>query len=152
MYDKSVFNRVVCAAFFALCVFLLAASCSRSSSRERAIEIGERMFVGQVNNIYLNAERYMGRTIKLEGVFNREQWEGQTHYFVIRTGPGCCGDDGKVGFEVRWTEDQRPYPAHDSWVEAVGTLQAYRSGSASLLYLDLSSLSVLNRRGREFVN
>ena len=149
MNGKSVFNMALGAGF--LCIAFLAAGCARSNSQDGIVNIGERVFIGQVNDIYQNAERYLGRTIKLEGIFTREQWDGQTLHFVIRNGPGCCGDDGKVGFEVRWADGQRQYPAHDSWVEAVGTLQSYRSDGSAFLYLDLSSLSVLNRRGRESV-
>jgi uncharacterized membrane protein YcgQ (UPF0703/DUF1980 family) len=117
------------------------------------IEIKEKMFLAQVNDVYLNPEDYLGKTIKLEGLFKEEQGYDKSYCFVLRYGPGCCGNDGNVGFEVAWAkEDTQPYPAVDSWVEATGKLKTYEEdGYNQYLYLDLSSLNVLSKRGAETV-
>jgi uncharacterized membrane protein YcgQ (UPF0703/DUF1980 family) len=112
------------------------------------------MFMAQVNDIYLNADDYFGKTIKLEGIFKQTPYiEGQEQFcFVIRYGPGCCGNDGNVGFEVAWNgENVKPYPAVDSWVEAEGVLKYYEEEGYRLSYIDLSSLNVLTKRGAETV-
>ena len=126
---------------------LLMAGCSPTAD---IIEIRERMFIGQVNEIYMNADVYIGKTIKLEGVFLREHWEWQDYNFVVRYGPGCCGDDGLVGFQVAFAENQS-YPQADSWVQAVGELKFNHIGDSSNLYLELSSITVMDTRGEEFV-
>ena len=117
------------------------------------VEIKEKMFATQVSDVYINAKDYLGKTIKLEGVFKREKYsDGEEPYnFVIRYGPGgCCGTDANIGFEVKWEKNHaRPYPAAESWVEAEGELKMYDDGY--YLYLDLASLTVLNRRGAETV-
>ena len=120
------------------------------------IEIREKMFATQVSDVYLNAEDYLGKTIKLEGLFKSELYYGkdEPYCFVIRYGPGgCCGMDANVGFEVAWAkENAKPYPVVDSWVEATGVLKTYEEdGYANYLYLDLSSLNVLSKRGAETV-
>ena len=118
------------------------------------IEIRERMFLTHINEIYLNAGDYLGKTIKLEGIFKIEQYEKESVFFVLRYVPdGCCGGRGFAGFEVRTAANNlsRQIPANDSWVEAVGVLREYRAGLNKYLYLELSSLNVLNRRGAEFV-
>jgi uncharacterized membrane protein YcgQ (UPF0703/DUF1980 family) len=118
------------------------------------VEIKEKMFIAQINDVYLNSEDYLGKTIKLEGIFMQDEGYDKTYSFVIRYGPGCCGTDGNAGFEVAWAKDQsKPYPAVDSWVEAIGVLKTYEEedGYMPYLYLDLSSLNVLNKRGAEFV-
>jgi len=122
-------------------------------SAKGVVEIKEKMFLAQVNDVYLNPEDYLGKTIKLEGIFKEEQGHEKSYCFVIRYGPGCCGNDGNAGFEVAWTkEDERPYPAVDSWVEATGELKSYEEdGYSRYLYLDLSSLNVLSSRGAEMV-
>ena len=120
------------------------------------IEITEKLFISQVNDVYLNTNDYLGKTIKLEGIFKTEQYQerDEPYYFVVRYGPGCCGTDGNAGFEVAWTGDiKRPYPAPDSWVEAMGVLDVYEEdGQIGYLYLNLSSLTVLSKRGAEFVS
>ncbi|MDR0451845.1 MAG: hypothetical protein LBH15_02245, partial [Treponema sp.] len=70
------------------------------------VEIKEKMFIAQTNDVYLNPEDYMGKTIKLEGLFKTETgYDEQAAYcFVLRYGPGCCGFDGNAGFEVAWDE------------------------------------------------
>jgi len=124
-------------------------------SDKGVIEIKEKMFISQVNDVYLNPDDYLGKTIKLEGLFKMNQDYDKSYCFVLRYGPGCCGYDGNVGFEVSWNKDkekEKPYPGEDSWVEATGELKTYEEdGYNKFLYLDLVSLNVLNKRGQETV-
>ena len=122
-------------------------------SKKEVIEIKEKMFISQVNDVYLNKEDYLGKTIKLEGLFKMEEAYDKMHCFVLRFGPGCCGYDGAVGFEVIWDkEKEKSYPGEDSWVEATGELKTYNEADyVDCLYLDLVSLNVLNKRGSETV-
>ncbi|MDR3302759.1 MAG: metal ABC transporter permease [Spirochaetaceae bacterium] len=121
------------------------------------IEIKEKMFIAQTNDVYLNPDEYLGKTIKLEGLFKREQFTGskEDHCFVLRYGPGCCGSDGNAGFEVAWDKEagiDKPYPAPDDWVEAVGTLKHYDEDGYPYLYLALAQINTLEERGAEFVS
>jgi Predicted membrane protein len=113
-------------------------------------EIREKMFIAQTNEIYYNAKDYLGKIIKYNGVFNvyGDSEAGQVFYSVIRYGPGCCGDDGNVGFEVMWDSE---YPNHNDWVEAIGILEEYEEGGNKYLRLSLTSLTVLPTRGEEYV-
>ncbi|MCL2043725.1 MAG: hypothetical protein FWG89_06265 [Treponema sp.] len=133
-------------------LLVLTAGCTRAEnegSQNRVIEITERMFIGQVNNIYINRADYLGKTIKIEGIFIQSEHEGNLLNFVGRNGPNCCGDDGFIGFEVSWDRNREHYPEHDSWVEASGILKEdYQN---NYIYLELISLTVLERRGREQV-
>jgi hypothetical protein len=118
------------------------------------IEIKEKMFIAQTNDVYLNPEDYLGKTIKLEGLFKSETGYNNTYCFVIRYGPGCCGYDGNAGFEVAWDNPgpgQEKYPEEDAWVEAVGMLDSYDEDGYPYLYLSLASLTVKQTRGAEFV-
>jgi zinc transport system permease protein len=117
------------------------------------VEIKEKMFLAQTNDVYLNAEDYLGKTIKLEGLFKQEQSEYGDYCFVLRYGPGCCGSDGNAGFEVAWESRDKDikYPSVDNWVEATGVLKTYEEDGYPYLYIALSSLNVLDKRGAEFV-
>ncbi len=114
------------------------------------IEIKEKMFVAQTNDVYYNPEDYLGKTLKYEGLFDAydDPSNGQTYYAVIRYGPGCCGIDLNAGFEVLW---DREYPTPNDWVEAVGILEEYEENGQKYLRLALSSLTVLPVRGAETV-
>ncbi|MDR2257668.1 MAG: hypothetical protein LBE14_00810 [Treponema sp.] len=131
------------------------------------LEIREKMFIAQTNDVYLNPEDYMGKTIKLEGLFKIDQYVGaeKEYCFVLRYGPGCCGNDGSAGFEVAWGRPQPyagpetvktlpsgpAYPAVDAWVEVVGVLDTYEEDGYPYIYLDLVSLTEKEDRGADFV-
>jgi uncharacterized membrane protein YcgQ (UPF0703/DUF1980 family) len=139
---------VVAALFAASSVF-----CEGNTAQPRKIvEIKEKMFIAQTNDVYLNSDDYMGKTIKLEGLFKREKSGVKEYFFVIRYGPGCCGYDGSAGFEVAWKSNaKKSYPSEDDWVEAVGTFGTYYENGYPFYYIALESLTVLTKRGAEYV-
>ena len=142
---------------------LLITSCGNERNGRAGtgvVEIRENMFITQINAINLNPRDYIGRTIRLEGMFRHFQWDGNNMYFVIRTTPGCCEDFGEIGFRVTWKPDYqgfddgsdgKTYPTRDDWVEAQGVLNYFERFGQPMLYIALSELNVLERRGREFV-
>jgi len=155
---KSLRNSLSFIVIIIAAATLFFVSCSGTKKTDGSntdiVEIKEKMFIAQVQDIYNNAEDYLGKTIKLEGVFkNEKSYDGDQYCFVIRYGPGCCGNDGIVGFEIKWDENNaKPYPKADSWVESTGILRQYEmDGYADYLYLDLISLNVLSKRGAETV-
>jgi hypothetical protein len=117
------------------------------------VEIKEKMFIAQVNDVYLNPDDYVGKTIKLEGLFMTQDNGSYIppYYFVIRYGPGCCGNDGNAGFEVIWDKQEPVYPQDNEWVEAVGVFGSYEEDGYPYYCISLSSLKVLEERGQEFV-
>jgi zinc transport system permease protein len=162
------------AALVSIVAILLLVGCNNNSSTTSAapaaksveeyslspadLEIREKMFIAQVNDVYLNSDDYMGKIIRLEGLFRYETADDRTYHFVVRNGPGCCGSDGLVGFEVCWTVPgqptvgvTRPYPKFDDWVVAQGVLKEYDEYGYPFLYLALSDLKVLDVRGEAFV-
>ncbi|MDR0375285.1 MAG: metal ABC transporter permease [Treponema sp.] len=125
-----------------------------SETRSETIEIKEKLFISQVNDVYLNPEDYFGKTIKLQGLFKSQPYVDKNYYFVIRYGPGCCGNDGNAGFEVAWDDSltlQPQYPKEDEWVEATGVLKSYEEDGFPYLYIALTSLTLPDARGAEFV-
>ena len=73
------------------------------------IQIGEKMFIAQCNDIYVNAPDYIGKIISLEGLYKRSEYPFQgrivVEQYVMRYGPGCCGNDGSAGFEIDYNGD-----------------------------------------------
>jgi uncharacterized membrane protein YcgQ (UPF0703/DUF1980 family) len=118
------------------------------------LEIKEKMFIAQTNDIYFNAKDYLGKTIKYEGMFQEHTVPetGVTYRSVIRYGPGCCGIDANAGFELTWPNGKTDYPSQDDWVEAVGVLTEYEEDGSQYLRLALTSLTVLDTRGAEYVD
>jgi uncharacterized membrane protein YcgQ (UPF0703/DUF1980 family) len=132
---------------------------AQEDSYANIFEIREKMFIEQCNDIYLNPDDYMDRTIKLEGIYEEEQEDGVTSRYVIRYGPGCCGNDGLAGFEVVFDEtifdapaEALPKPRRNDWVEAMGSIQRLKDpDDLEYIVLKLSRLRVKEERGAEYV-
>jgi uncharacterized membrane protein YcgQ (UPF0703/DUF1980 family) len=121
---------------------------------DQVVEITEKMFVAQSNDIYYNYNEYVGKTIKYEGIFsvyvNPEN--NRTYYSVIRYGPGCCGVDANCGLEVLWADgEEHTYPQENDWCAVEGVLIEYQEDARKYLRLNLTSLKVLETRGKERV-
>ena len=153
---KVIFTLVLLALFLTGC-----GDRSSSDDTDGIVVIRETMFITQINDINLNSRDYLGKTIKLEGFIKRNHWNDHDYFFVIRNGPGCCGDDGEIGFEISWDPDysgsgnhmdqRNSFPAPNDWVEAIGELKSYSFLGYPHLFLVLSELNVLEKRGIEFV-
>jgi uncharacterized membrane protein YcgQ (UPF0703/DUF1980 family) len=118
------------------------------------IEIKEKMFVAQSNDIWYNAEEYMDKIIKYEGLLDiyTDPETGIDYYSVIRYGPGCCGVDANCGFEIAWADGEKhEYPKQNEWCEVVGKLEIYEESGLKYLRINLISLTVLEKRGKETV-
>jgi hypothetical protein len=114
--------------------------------------IREKLFIQQCNDVYLNPDEYVGRTIRLEGIYDEylDEESGETSRYVIRYGPGCCGYDGMAGFEFMY--DGETKPKQDDWIEATGIVELVGPESESYVVLRLSGLRVMDTRGEEYVS
>jgi predicted small secreted protein len=121
-----------------------------SSDPDDLIVVGDKMFVGQMNDIYLNPDDYLGRTIRYEGFFTwfDNEETGQRYYCLVRNGPGCCGYDSLVGFEVDWSGEQ---PEDDDWCEVEGAIDTYEEDGLDYIVIRADSLEVLPYRGNDTV-
>ena len=128
---------------FILFVFtLLLTGCA--SNKSGTIEIKDKMFLTQTNEIYENYKDYLGKNIKLEGIYTQEG----KYQTVYRKTNGCCGDDGKIGFGILW--DGAKAKA-DDWVEVEGVLEEYKDNGGVYLVIKANELNVLPERGIDFV-
>ncbi|MCL2812334.1 MAG: hypothetical protein FWD25_10685 [Clostridia bacterium] len=114
------------------------------------VNIRERMFATQISDIYTNPANYVGKGVRYEGFYIEEVYgAGEIFRAVIRMSPdGCCGDDGRSGFEIVWDQ---PYPKFNDWVEVTGVLEQYAEGGIQRLRVQAVSLRVLAVRGAETV-
>lgn len=114
------------------------------------IEIKERMFINQCNDVYLNPDDYRGKIIKLQGIYDgfTDKETGEKLNFVFRYGPGCCGYDGVAGFEFDYKGN---IPNPQDWIEVVGVVEILEIDNYETVRLNAISLNVLDKRGKEFV-
>ncbi len=115
------------------------------------VEITEKMFIAQCNDVYFNPDDYQGKAIKLEGIYSnyKDEQSGKTYHYVMRYGPGCCGSDGSAGFEFMYDGD---IPKLNDWIEVIGTVEKMMEDGVEYIVLRASKVTVLDVRGQEFVS
>lgn len=120
------------------------------STEGDVLEIGEKMFLTQINDMYYNFDNYKDKTIIVEGMYALfYSWDGsKTAPVVHRRGPGCCGNDGWGGFLLKYDGE---YPNENDWIRVTGTPELVEEGYYLNLYLNVTSLEVKTERGAEFV-
>ena len=130
----------------------LLAGCGGDPAGAGIVEIRERFFVREIHAINMNADEYVGRTVKYEGLFQSFYWAETGEYFfqVYRYVFDCCGTDKAAGFEV-YLGDIAPLP-DGAWVEVIGVLEWYEVVEGSP-FLRVAAISVreLDERGAETV-
>jgi zinc transport system permease protein len=123
-----------------------------SPGDSKIFEIREKMFIQQCTDIYLNPGDYVGRRVKLEGLYEEsaDEESGEISRYVIRYGPGCCGNDGVAGFECFFQGDA--FPSQGDWVEVIGTVTiALDPDDLEYVVLKPAQFEVKDERGAEFV-
>ena len=112
------------------------------------IEITDNYFIEATNDVYLNLEDYIGKTIKMEGlIYSYEDSNGETCYAVVRNTPGCCGSDGLAGLDIRYDKE---YPAEDTWVEVIGVVGTDTMYGSEIPAIQVSTLTQ-KEEGQTFV-
>ena len=114
------------------------------------LEIGEKMFLTRINDMYFNFDTYKDKTIVVEGMYALlYSTNGEERIpAVYRRGPGCCGNDGWGGFLLKYDGD---LPEENEWICVTGTPELEKDGYFMNLYLNVSSIEVKEERGAEFV-
>ncbi|MCL1982344.1 MAG: hypothetical protein FWG53_04530 [Clostridiales bacterium] len=123
-----------------------------------AFEIQEQFFIQQFDDIYLNPDDYLGKTIKYEGLVDMYQDfhdESITHYFIYRMSTGCCAvNPARAGFDIDYNGAEYPNgkPGPDDWVAVEGTLSMfeYEDGVQDFVITD-AKLTVKSERGEDMV-
>lgn len=126
-------------------------SVSVTDTDSDTLEISEKMFLTQINDIYNNFDLYKDKTVIVEGIYAEfiSGDETETAPVVFRYGPGCCGNDGWGGFLLHYDGE---FPAEDSWIRVTGTPELVTSEAGFTdLYLNVNSLVVKEERGEEYM-
>ena len=109
-----------------------------ATAQKTDIEITDNFFIEQTNDIYLNLKDYIGKTIKMEGlIYTYLNEDGNTGYAVVRNSPGCCGNDGLAGLDIKYNGE---YPEEDTWVTIEGKIEKQEIHGESIPIINLTSM------------
>lgn len=115
------------------------------------LEIGEKMFWAQIDDIYFNFDDYKDVEIIVEGMYIELSVSNDDYMTpsIYRRGPGCCGNDGQGGFLLHYDGER---PAENEWIKVTGTPELVPSEYGfDILYLNVISFEIKEERGAEFV-
>lgn len=117
------------------------------------LEIKEKVFITQINDMYYNFNDYKDIIVRVEGMFSKyESPDGENTYpLVYRRGPGCCGNDGWGGFLLDFDKKKIPELKENDWIIVKGRPFMKNLGGLDTLFLKVSDIKVSTRRGKEQV-
>lgn len=106
---------------------------------EKTINIKEKMFAGQIDDIYLNNKEYEGKTVNIAGMYMPLEIRGKKSQLIYRYGPGgCCGNDALVGILFEWSG---ALPKKEgAWIEITGKIKIVKYGAENEIVIAASSL------------
>ncbi|MDR2400505.1 MAG: hypothetical protein LBD73_02505 [Deferribacteraceae bacterium] len=150
---KKLLAAIPLIALAAILISLAAVADAKDKGGKKVVEIKERYFMAQCYDIMLNPEEYKNKLIKIQGIyFEEDGYKG-----IYRRTPGCCGDDGSIGFRI---EFEGASPKADDWIEVIGSVEIaeysayediYIKAENEYIYLKAEKITILEKRGREFV-
>jgi len=131
----------------AFALALILAACGPGEESDNTLVIGDRFFVTQIMDIFMNPRIHVGRTIQYEGLFRTLVWvTGNDNFAVIRYTIGCCGEE-PIGLRILLPDGMEPF-ANDAWVRVTGILE--RSNGSPVVRA--TSIVETAERGASFVD
>ena len=143
-------KKTFIASILLLC--LLFSGCGGGSGG-KAVEVMEKKFIQQCSDIQTNPGSYEGKTIKIEGLAEaryRPKDNSIISMYLYRNTPGCCGDDGKISFQLEYGGGERPQT--DDWIAVEGIIKVntLKNGNKRVV-IGVTDLTVKDEHGAEFV-
>jgi len=118
-----------------------------SVSNKIDLVIGDKYFITQLNEIYLNTEDYLGKIIEIEGF---PLSNGQ-YNFVARYGPGCCSNDAIAYLEYEYDTDLELIDEKD-WIKIIGEIcKGQDADGTEYIYINALSVEKKDTRGVDTV-
>lgn len=118
-----------------------------SVSNKIDIVIGDKYYITQLNEIYLNTEDYLGKVIEIEGF---PLSNGQ-YNFIGRYGPGCCSNDAIAYLEYEYDQDLELIDEKD-WIKIIGEIcKGKDADGTEYIYINASSVEKKDTRGLDTV-
>lgn len=114
------------------------------------ISINNDNFIDWLDRIYMNTERYEGKTVEIIG-FVLKDWNYKKNEFIIaRFMMVCCAADTQaVGFLCDY--DKAPELEEGSWIKIKGMIQNKVFNDEEKLILRIESLETVNKPANEFI-
>lgn len=113
------------------------------------IVVGDNLFTTQINDWYMNFDKYEGKSVEIEGYFINDY---APYIFVGRYGPSCpyC-NGGYVSFEFYTQNDLSEFKSVQDWIKVIGILRQGKDESGVFYYIEVLSLEKMDKVGKDTV-
>lgn len=120
----------------------------QSKKSDADIVISDNSFIQETNDIYLNTDDYVDKSVNMEGyIYVYSDDNGVDRYAVVRNTPGCCGSDGLAGLDIY---SDFGYPEAGAWVEITGAIKKDTINGMDCPIIYLTDM-VEKEEGKKFV-
>lgn len=107
--------------------------------------LGSTMVYGEVFSMMMEPEAYLGRTIKMEGIYYCNYYpeiDRHYHFVVVEDATACCaqGLEFTLEGEHSYPED---YPEDKALIEITGVWTSYEDDGNTFYYLVTTGITVL---------
>ena len=107
------------------------------------VGMSSNMIFGEVNNMMMNPDEYMGKTVRIEGQYSPLYYDGTGkyyHYCVIADALACCSQ----GIEFIWDNNSHGYPSEypkqGQNIQITGVFDKYTEEGYIYYYLDIDDI------------
>ena len=113
------------------------------------IVVGDKLFATQINDWYVNFNKYEGKVVEIEGYYINDY---APYTFIGRYGPSCpyC-NGGYVSFEFYTEEDLSKLKSAKDWIKVTGILRSGRDKDGEFTYIEVLKLDVMDKVGVDTV-
>jgi len=104
--------------------------------------LSSTMIYAQVSNMLANPDEYMGKTIRMNGLYYSSYYDmtkTRYHYVVIEDATACCAQ----GLEFIWNGKHaypRDYPEENAKIEIIGVFDSYDELGKTYYYIDIDGI------------
>lgn len=109
--------------------------------------LSSTMVYAEVYNMMLNPDEYVGKKIKIKGLYYAEYLEDTQkyyHYVIISDATACC----QSGIEFIWGDNSHiypdEYPENDTEIEICGVFNSYEEQGQKYYYLSVDDINKCN--------
>jgi hypothetical protein len=119
---------------------------SKNNGGDLAVDVdltalSSTMVYGEVFNMMMEPESYIGKTIKMRGLYYVNYYELTAkyyHFVVIQDATACCAQ----GLEFVWIGDHN-YPEDETEIEVTGVWESYEEDGQTWFRIRTNAISVL---------
>lgn len=133
--------------------FLGKRSSTENNSSDEVIKVMEPVYLDYVQEIHLNQDEYMGKTIEIEGMFTSkyDEIENKTFYYIYRLSDNIHYHDDKKEIEEVMSGFKLTYdkvmPKEKEWIKVIGVLEKEDND----IVIKATSITTMQERGLEKV-